>query len=105
MEAYQSYPTRGSNIQINESVDGEPIERRVERIMNNKEPISDGAPLIYTERKDGVDPLHNIRTDRFDLALESTDKITQMALAKRAEFQQTQETNTTQQPAGPITPA
>lgn len=51
--------------------------------MNNNEPISDGAPIIYTDRKDGVDPLHNIRTDRFELAIEATQHITQNGLAKR----------------------
>lgn len=75
-----------SQIHVNDSVEGEPIERRVERIMNNNEPITDGAPLIYTDRKDGVDPAHNIRTDRWDLALDMTDSITKQAIAKRTEF-------------------
>ena len=43
--------------------EGETIEMKIERIVNNGEPISDSAPLIYTERKDGVLPGHNIKTD------------------------------------------
>ena len=35
-----------------ESREGETIEAKVRRIMSNNEPISDQAPLIYTERKD-----------------------------------------------------
>ena len=35
-----------------ESREGEIIEAKVRRIMSNNEPISDQAPLIYTERKD-----------------------------------------------------
>ena len=50
---------------------GESIEHKVRRIVNNKEPIKDGAPLIYTERKDGVQPSYNIRTDRFEVAVEA----------------------------------
>lgn len=64
---------------------GETIEAKVRRIVNNKEPIKDGAPLIYTDRKDGVLPGYNIRTDRFDVAVEAMDKVTKSKLAKRAE--------------------
>ena len=39
------------------------IEEKVRRITENGEPIKDGAPIIYTERKDGVNPAFNIRTD------------------------------------------
>ena len=49
-----------------ETFEGETIEEKVERIVTNKEPISDGAPMIYTEKSAGVLPAYNIRTDRFD---------------------------------------
>ena len=58
-----------STLFINNSLEGESIEAKVCRIVNNGEPISDGAPLIYTERKDGVKEEYNIRTDRFDIAI------------------------------------
>lgn len=45
--------TKGG-LKINASREGETIEEKVNRIVNNKEPIKDGAPLVYTERKDGV---------------------------------------------------
>lgn len=63
----------------------ESIEHKVRRIVNNKEPIKDGAPLIYTERKDGVQPSYNIRTDRWDVAVEAMDKVTRAHQAKREE--------------------
>lgn len=63
----------------------ESIEHKVRRIVNNKEPIKDGAPLIYTERKDGVQPSYNIRTDRWDVAVEAMDKVTKAYQAKREE--------------------
>ena len=43
--------------------DGESIENKVCRITENNEPITDGAPIIYTNREDGVLPAYNIRTD------------------------------------------
>jgi len=60
------YKTRVIETQIKsvEKLEGEPIEKKIERIVSNDEPITDGAPNIYTERKDGVVSAYNIRTDR-----------------------------------------
>ena len=55
--------------------EGEYIEEKVRRITENGEPIEDGAPIIYTERKTGVNPEYNIRTDRFMIAMEAMGKI------------------------------
>ena len=65
------------------NLEGERIETKIQRILQNKEPISDGAPEIYTERKDGVLPAYNIRTDRFDIAIEAMDKVNKTQTAKR----------------------
>ena len=53
-----------------ETREGETIEAKVRRVMSNNEPIHDEAPLIYTERKDGINPDYDIRSDRFDYALD-----------------------------------
>ena len=66
--------------------EGESIENKVNRILINKEPITDGAPLIYTKRADGVLPGYNIRTDRFDVAIEAMDKVSKSRLTKRMEY-------------------
>lgn len=68
-----------------EKVEGERLETKIERIMSNKEPIKDGAPIIYTERKDGVPAAYNIRTDRWEIAAEAMDKIEKSITAKREE--------------------
>lgn len=68
-----------------EKMDGETIEMKIERIMNNGEPIKDGAPEIYTERKDGIIAAYNIRTDRFEIAAEAMDKVSASIAAKREE--------------------
>ena len=49
----------------------------------SKEPITDGAPLIYTERKEGVIPAYDVRTDRFEIAVEAMGKVVKSNIAKR----------------------
>lgn len=73
-------------IDVNDSYLGETIEMKMERVINSGEPISEGATMIYTDRKDGVKAEYNIRTDRWDIALDAMDKVTKSQLAKRVEF-------------------
>ena len=80
---YKTPKMHKSLIKVKQPVEGETIELKVRRLIDNKEPIKDGSPLIYTERSKGVDPAHNIRTDRFELACEAMDKIHKSKLAKR----------------------
>lgn len=82
---------RPLDIQGIELIEGETIEDKMERILNNGEPITDNAPIIYTERKDGVGAMYDIRTDRFDLALDATTKIEQSLRAKRDEYMKQKE--------------
>lgn len=70
-------------IVVNDSYTGETIEQKIRRIVNNKEPISDGAPLIYTERKHGIQPAYDIRTDRWEIAVEAMDAVAKSHKAKR----------------------
>lgn len=65
---------------------GEHIEDKVRRITENNEPIQDGAPEIYTDRKDGVIPAYDIRTDRFDVALEAMDKVNASKIAESESY-------------------
>lgn len=66
--------------------DGETIETKVKRITENNEPITDGAPIIYTSREDGVLPAYNIRTDRWEIAQAAMDAINQANLAKSKNY-------------------
>lgn len=75
--------TKSTLPKINKSTQGETIEEKIQRIVNNKEPITDGAPLIYQERKNGVDPACDIRTDRFEIAVEAMDVVSKSMIAKR----------------------
>lgn len=72
-----------SQLKSVEITEGEPIEHKIERVVSNKEPITDGAPSIFTERKDGVVSAYNIRTDRWEVATEAMDKVSGSIQAKR----------------------
>lgn len=62
--------------------EGETIEAKVRRIVDSKEPITDGAPIIYTEKKDGVLPQFDIRTDRWDMAIIAMDAANRAKIAR-----------------------
>ena len=72
-----------SSLIVNNSYEGESIEDKLERILQQNEPIKDGAPLVFTERKNGVMPEYNIRTDRFEVALNAMDAVQKSTMAKR----------------------
>lgn len=65
-----------------ETYQGECIEKKVQRIVNESEPIEDGAPIIFQERADGVKPEFNIRTDRWEVAIDAMDKVSAEELSK-----------------------
>lgn len=65
-----------------EVYEGESIENKVRRIVDNKEPITDGAPIVYTEKKDGVLPQYDIRTDRWDMAIMAMDAVNKAKIAR-----------------------
>lgn len=67
----------------NESYEAKPLTWQIRDMLDNKEPIEKSAPLIYTERKDGVLPGYNIRTDRWEIAREAMDQVNKNAIAKR----------------------
>lgn len=60
---------------INQTYEAEPLEIKLRRILETKEPIEAVSPTIYTNKKDGVLPAYDIRTDRFDVAMEAIGKI------------------------------
>ncbi len=66
-----------------ELIEGERIEEKVRRLTDEKSPINDGAPIIYTERKDGVLPAYDIRTDRWDIAQKAMEENMKAISAKR----------------------
>lgn len=78
-----SKPTKNNGrLKSVEIYEGESIETKCARVLENGEPIIDTAPIIYTEKEEGVLPAYNIRTDRFDIAMDAYDKITRNSAKK-----------------------
>lgn len=57
----------------------EPREVKLRKIISGESSnMEDGVfPTIYTEKRDGVLPEYDIRTDRFEVAIDAMDKINQ----------------------------
>lgn len=57
----------------------EPREVKLRKIISGEaNNMEDGVfPTIYTEKKNGVQPEFDIRTDRFEIAIDAIDKINQ----------------------------
>lgn len=64
----------------------EPREVKLRKIISGESNnMEDGVfPIIYTEKKDGVMPEYDIRTDRFEVAIDAIDKINQSAVSQVA---------------------
>ena len=64
----------------------EPREVKLRKIINGESSdMEDGVfPTIYTEKKDGVMPEYDIRTDRFEVAIDAIDKINESTADKIA---------------------
>ena len=80
---YKKVKQTSTSLTVRNVTEGETIEEKMRRVVNNNEPITDGAPLVYTDRKDGVLPQYDIRTDRWDVAIDAMDKVTKTETAKR----------------------
>ena len=70
---------RGGINNPNLTYQAEPREVKLRKIINGEaNNMEDGVfPTIYTEKKDGVKPEFDIRTDRFEVAIDAIDKINQ----------------------------
>lgn len=75
------YPKSGIHTDI--AREGQSMEEFLRRAKANKEPIQATAKITYNDRKDGVLPQHDIRTDRFEIALLATDRIHASQAAQR----------------------
>lgn len=82
--------TKPSLIHREEIQEGESIEKKLQRIYSSGEPINlEFTPEIYQERKAGVDPMCDIRTDNMAMAQQAADQITRahwLARSNRDDF-------------------
>ena len=71
-----------TNFDINDSVEGRSIEEKMRETTLNGQPIDSAAPLLYTDKKAGVLPEYDIRTDRWSIAQATVDKVVRSQIAK-----------------------
>jgi hypothetical protein len=73
----------GSKISGRTPYNGETLENKIERILENKEGITEVSERIYGTREEGVIPSTNIRSDRWDAAVDAMDAANMSKIAKR----------------------
>lgn len=62
--------------------EGETLMKKIQRIMDENEPLKDGAPLIYTPKQTGVRPDCDIRTDKWELAMKAMNRVNEYKLSE-----------------------
>lgn len=60
---------------IDENEKGETLIKKIQRILDENEPLTDGAPMIYTPKEAGVRDDCNVRTDKWTLAMNAMDRV------------------------------
>ena len=59
---------------------GETLIKKIQRILDENEPLTDGAPMIYTPKQAGVRDDCNIRTDKWDIAMKAMNRVNEYKL-------------------------
>lgn len=61
---------------------GETLIKKCQRILDEGEPLTDGAPMIYTPKQAGVKPECNVRSDKWDIAMKAMDRVNSYKLTE-----------------------
>lgn len=61
---------------------GETLIKKCQRILDENEPLTDGAPTIYTPKQAGVRPECNVRTDKWEIAMNAMDRVNNYKLTE-----------------------
>ncbi len=81
---YRKKVKNKTNFRVNTNIVGESLERKIERMLANGEKLEAGnVQMIYTERSEGVAKGYDIRTDRWEVAVDAADKVSKGKIAKR----------------------
>ena len=62
--------------------EGETLIKKIQRIFDENEPLTDGAPLIYTPKQAGVREDCNIRADKWEIAMNAMDRVNNYKLSE-----------------------
>ena len=72
-----------TSIERNESIEGEPIEQQIQRMINNGEVLGEEKEMIYTKPSEGVLYGTDIRGDKQEKAIEMTEKVAADVMRRR----------------------
>lgn len=75
-------------LKVNNTYEAEGLEQKLRRMTENKEPITDEIETVFTNKKDGVLPAFDIRTDRWEVAQDAMGKVYQAELDAYLKSQQ-----------------
>lgn len=70
-------------LKINDSYEAKSIEQEIRAMMDGETIETKGKQMLYTDKKDGVLPETNIRSDKFALAQQAKDYVTRTEIARR----------------------
>ena len=62
--------------------EGETLIKKIQRILDENEPLTDGAPMIYTPKQAGVRDDCNVRTDKWAVAMNAMDRVNNYKLTE-----------------------
>lgn len=72
-----------SRIHVQPTLPGVSLEEQIRKMMSDKEPIQATAKIDYSDRKDGVLACYDIRHDKFEYAIQQTDRTYAAAFTAR----------------------
>lgn len=55
--------------------EGESIEKKIDRMTQTQEPIGETAPIVYTNKTEGIIPAYDIRTDKWEIVQDAMSKV------------------------------
>lgn len=91
-----SFPKKEGEDQV-----GEELIVKIRRILDDNEPLTDGAPLIYTPKERGVIPEYNIRTDKWQIAMGAMDRVSEYKLSEYMKKTDTPQEEVNNKPSEP----
>lgn len=62
--------------------EGETLIKKCQRILDEGEPLTDGAPMIYTPKQAGVKAECNIRSDKWQIAMDAMSRVNDYKLTE-----------------------
>lgn len=96
MKSYKVKRPRRTQLKINNTVQGEPLYKQLERMLNNGEPIQAFSPILagFDEKATGVNPDTDIRVSKMDKMRDNRTEVHGKIFDLKSKKEQSQDTGT-----------